>query len=785
MEKEEQKLEEQEGEETNPLVRNSKNIPAESDWVLDNETEAINGDKNFKENLVCHDKAAGIWKCRICPWTYANGSVCVDHFQNRRGLLHNLTNIKTFNFVYEGLGVNPICKTQIVEGHARTTHDASSLDPVIQFNGASVINNQHKEEVEENGVSSSDVRPSDSSSQEDLVAKPVKHVSSLDPAVEFNGVSIISDQYEEGEETETNGIYETSHEPSKEIESAETEDDLEITELDVERVIRNQTTHDLHCPNCNSCITKRVILTKRKRIVRISDEEAKRPKTGTEAIGTVLSEEQVHQEGEVGDQDAQTPPIDEDDRDRGATMFRCLSCFSIFIPTGDGFRLFRSFGGKSGKENARDSQAPDVKKSWFDMFNPNRQKTPVELGSSSETNVQQVSSGILSSGPARESGQSLILINTAAETAAHEGRDLTIPGLDHLKLPLLVDNTRSDDVLAADQQMASKPGQEVQTSRDKDIIQLPQSSVSMAEDVDGTLNISVSVPHDEQDVRATIVTTSVLDKPLRTGNTSEIGDAPAAQGEGNDTRITIDAHPPATVIPPPTASQLGTQTSTADREGRGAREERKVEVIKSIVYGGLAETMTSLSVVSSAAGGGAATLNVLTLGAANLIGGLFILAHNLWDLRCDRLEEQLSNQITEQEDRYRQLLGRRQNFTLHAVVAIISYILFGLMPPVVYGFSFRESDDKQLKLLMVAAASLACILALTIGKAYVQRPPKPYLKTAMTFLILGISVSGVSYAAGGLVECLLEKLGLFGPSSAAPNFLVPEMRPVASGWASD
>ncbi|XP_042011467.1 membrane protein of ER body 2-like isoform X4 [Salvia splendens] len=716
MEKEEQKLEEQE--------------------------EAINGDKNFKENLVCHDKAAG-------------------------------------------LGVNPICKTQIVEGHARTTHDASSLDPVIQFNGASVINNQHKEEVEENGVSSSDVRPSDSSSQEDLVAKPVKHVSSLDPAVEFNGVSIISDQYEEGEETETNGIYETSHEPSKEIESAETEDDLEITELDVERVIRNQTTHDLHCPNCNSCITKRVILTKRKRIVRISDEEAKRPKTGTEAIGTVLSEEQVHQEGEVGDQDAQTPPIDEDDRDRGATMFRCLSCFSIFIPTGDGFRLFRSFGGKSGKENARDSQAPDVKKSWFDMFNPNRQKTPVELGSSSETNVQQVSSGILSSGPARESGQSLILINTAAETAAHEGRDLTIPGLDHLKLPLLVDNTRSDDVLAADQQMASKPGQEVQTSRDKDIIQLPQSSVSMAEDVDGTLNISVSVPHDEQDVRATIVTTSVLDKPLRTGNTSEIGDAPAAQGEGNDTRITIDAHPPATVIPPPTASQLGTQTSTADREGRGAREERKVEVIKSIVYGGLAETMTSLSVVSSAAGGGAATLNVLTLGAANLIGGLFILAHNLWDLRCDRLEEQLSNQITEQEDRYRQLLGRRQNFTLHAVVAIISYILFGLMPPVVYGFSFRESDDKQLKLLMVAAASLACILALTIGKAYVQRPPKPYLKTAMTFLILGISVSGVSYAAGGLVECLLEKLGLFGPSSAAPNFLVPEMRPVASGWASD
>lgn len=93
------------------------------------------------------------------------------------------------------------------------------------------------------------------------------------------------------------------------------------------------------------------------------------------------------------------------------------------------------------------------------------------------------------------------------------------------------DNMRSEDMLAADEQMASKPSREVQTSRDKDIVQLPQPSVSMAED--GTLNISVSVPREEQDVRATIVTTSVLDKPLRTGNTSEIGDAPAAQGKFN------------------------------------------------------------------------------------------------------------------------------------------------------------------------------------------------------------------------------------------------------------
>ncbi|XP_042007637.1 uncharacterized protein LOC121756209 isoform X1 [Salvia splendens] len=1215
MEKEEYKLEvqaeveEQEAEETTPLVRNSRNgddskiipkygveinggvsnggvsqneneeliIPAENqkmeeiDWVLENEAinggeesekkvlgsgaEAINGGKNSKENLVFHEKAEGVWKCRICTWKYGNESVCVDA-------------IKTFNFVCEGLRVNPIPtyihKTLIVEDPARTKHDVSSLvpviqfngasvidnqhgeegkedgfsssdglpsdsssqegfvagvdstyayiirepvlkgpakfdvssldpviqlngasvinnqhgeedkesgvlssdalssdsssqegvdststyiireqvlkgpakytvsslDPVIQFNGASVINNQHDEEGKENGVSSSDVLPSDSSSQEDLVEGTIREpilkgpakydissldpviqfngasvinnqhededkengvsssdvmssdsssqeylvesvnstpsyiirepilkgpgkyiIPSLDPAVEFNGASEISNQYEE--EIEKNSISETIDGPSKEIESEETElineDDLEITELDVERVIRKQTTHDLYCPNCKSCITKRVILSKRKRRRKIPDEEVKRPKTETAAVGTVSSEDQVHQEGEVGNDDAQTQPIDEDDRDRGPAIFRCLSCFSIFIPTGDGFRLF---GGRSGKENVRDGQAPDVKKSWFDIFKPNRQKTLVGEGISSETNVQQVSSAFPSSSPARVSGQPLVLQDTApparaparlegttadeiqdlklpllvdeskavdqqmeskpsrevqtiqgndvvqlpqpsvsaavdadgtlisvsiphneqevrativtttildsinvdsrssdsgnssetnvqqvslaipssrparvsgqplvlqdtapparaparfkgttAETAAHEGRDLKIPLLD-----------KSDAVLATDQQTEPKPIQEVQTIQDNDIVQLPQPSV----DADSTL-ISVSIPHSEQDVRATIVTTSVLDnrnidsssdtgevypaevpqkvtttttvdfrhdKPLRTSIISEIGDAPSPQGVGNDTRITIiDAHPVATITPP-TVSQSGTQTNTAEREVIGAREEIKVEVIKSIVYGGLAETMTSLSVVSSAAGGGAATLNVLTLGAANLIGGLFIIAHNLWDLKCDRVEEQLSNQVTEQVDRYRQLLGRRQNFALHAFVAIVAYIAFGLVPPVVYGFSFRESDDKQLKLLMVAAASFVCILVLSLGKACVQRPPKPYLKTVATFLIIGISASGVSYAAGGLVERLLEKLGLFEPSSVAPNLLVPDMRPVGSGWAS-
>ena len=87
-------------------------------------------------------------------------------------------------------------------------------------------------------------------------------------------------------------------------------------------------------------------------------------------------------------------------------------------------------------------------------------------------------------------------------------------------------------------------------------------------------------------------------------------------------------------------------------------ERRKPEILKSIVYGGLTEAITSLGVISSAAGSGASTckyplslialhfhfesqhtlilvctvvvaVNILVLGLANLFGGLILIIHNV------------------------------------------------------------------------------------------------------------------------------------------------------------
>ncbi|KAG8381640.1 hypothetical protein BUALT_Bualt06G0142600 [Buddleja alternifolia] len=829
----------------------------ELNGVPENEPEAINVEHK-STNLVFYDKVEGIWKCRICCWTYRNGSVCFDHFQSHNGRLHKLMSVKTLIFETEGVESTSTYfgEKQILKDPGHSKLDISSLEFLVQTNSTSAINGG---DLKNNTLSSSSLQASQTSYQE--------HTSSY-----FNS--------------------------SNEIESAEVdlinEDDLDETDYDVESVIQKQNTHDLYCPNCNSCITRRVILRKRKRRIRITDDEAKRNKIEA-GLGFKVGAGSVREPS--GFDDTEIRREDDEERGRGPAIFKCLSCFSIFIPTRKGFQLL--FGDKSGKETVQNEQVPSVKKNWFiSLFASNKQDTAVGQGRSSQTDVQKGDVGVeqLSTLDA-QSGQPSILQKARSPIQASEGEDNILPfprqkssingkvvvgAGDKLDMTIaeridatmeqfethtssqLKESTSRKEVendpsvitppkrtevtngessedeisfakqdglklLISSNKGYSDEGQILGGAADKEANQLLPTSVSalQASDVDGQLNISLSIPHQEQDVRATIFTDSVVENKysnfkssnsgrfyptemsqhtvtetkfelhngdlLKVDNVSAVNGASVAQGK--DAVITIDTQPTGppqpmqgTMLPAESASPLlsATQIITTGGERTEARKEFEIEVVKSIVYGGLAESITSLSVVSSAVGGGAATLNILALATANLIGGLFIVCHNLWELKRDCIEEvanQVSNQVPKQRDRYKQLLGRRENFILHAVVAIISYIIFGLVPPLVYGFSFRKTNDKELKLLVVAASSLLCIVPLAIGRAYVSRPPKPYLQSVTTFVILGFMVSGVSYAAGILVERLLEKLGLF-ESSSISNLLLPEMAKGGSAWAS-
>ncbi|XP_050207123.1 membrane protein of ER body-like protein [Mercurialis annua] len=189
------------------------------------------------------------------------------------------------------------------------------------------------------------------------------------------------------------------------------------------------------------------------------------------------------------------------------------------------------------------------------------------------------------------------------------------------------------------------------------------------------------------------------------------------------------------------------------------RNHKGLEILKSIAYGGLTESVTSLGVVTSAASADATTLNILALALANLVGGLFIIAHNIRELRKEQQRESNTDPTNE---RYRELLGKRKNFILHTTVAILSFLVFGSVAPVVYGSSFRKSDNKEYKLAAVTAASLFCIIILAICKAYARKSlPKNYIKIVMYYAVVGFAVSGVSYLSGQLIRKLLENFALF------------------------
>ncbi|PIN26187.1 hypothetical protein CDL12_01066 [Handroanthus impetiginosus] len=205
-----------------------------------------------------------------------------------------------------------------------------------------------------------------------------------------------------------------------------------------------------------------------------------------------------------------------------------------------------------------------------------------------------------------------------------------------------------------------------------------------------------------------------------------------------------------------------------DESGTGQQPEisaehrsKSLEILKCIIHGGLIELIASLSVVSSAAASDATTLNIIALGVASVISGLFVFSKNV------------------------KLLGRRGHFLLHATFAILSFLVFGIIPPIVYGFTFRESDNKDYKILAVAAASFACLFILAIGKAYTRRRSqkfRDYVKTILYYIIMAISVSGVAYAAGDLIKMLMDRLGWLVPNQTAPSF-VPDMIS-ATPWAS-
>ncbi|XP_040363782.1 membrane protein of ER body-like protein isoform X2 [Rosa chinensis] len=418
--------------------------------------------------------------------------------------------------------------------------------------------------------------------------------------------------------------------------------------------------------------------------------------------------------------------------------FRCTSCFSFLFPQGNWFPLK-----KVEHPTVRDKAPEPYLESRVGV------ELPVSPQDSNETFYYQ-NPPI----PAQSDGGSeATLIGKAPEPylESRVGVELPVSPQDSNETfnaqnpPIGAQSDGVSEALLIDK--APVPGDSVEASING--VQVPVPSY----DSSGTLHDQKS-PLPGQSVVSITVTTQ---PPA-----PEIDDAGPAETKPHDSTTVIITSGGPTIISEPS-------------------DAKTFEILKSIVYGGLTEAIASLSIVTSAASAGAATLNILALALANLLGGLFIIGHHLWELKVDQ-SRVTSGETDEQVDRYAEVLGKRENFFLHASVAILSFLIFGLVPPLVYCFSFRQSNDTDLKLAVVAASSLLCIILLSTGKAYIQRPQK-YIKTLLYYIIIGVGAAGVSYLAGDLIDKLIEKLGWFN-STVSGTLPVPQMSIVKPAWKS-
>ncbi|KAI3888905.1 hypothetical protein MKX03_001763 [Papaver bracteatum] len=544
------------------------------------------------QKSVYFDEIKGIWKCRHCTWTYrmeSCSSKIDQHIQNPKGHCHRTVDMETLR-------------------RQEYCFDLESKGSVSTSNGTNRTN--------EIGSPSAELSTAgDAPTKDDLEVK-VSNPNAEKSLVNGTNLheTLINEVEQTGLHVETpleNGYSNVKLVGNKHVQFGEVEERIteEVIEWDVERVIEEQETHDLICPNCKACITKRVILRKRKRSVPITEDTREPPKKfGTPARSilkpdpsTSSSNSQGHYAGVI--------PGAPDTNERRNDVFRCFSCFSFFIPTVAGFRLFRCFGFDDEESLSISQPTPS----------PNQ-------GTRLPKEVKLV-------GEVTPDGK---------RTADSDDKNESIPSLS-MTFPFLEPahgNDQVKDVIGKieveEQNVLVSPLQGA-TTMEEILRDTTENHKNGRKETDGG---KYSNTRKEVDGKG-IVTLSENDALLLRDRRDGIGGAErvpikniagghvildivdAPIGSGYSPSVQINIVPAAPLVPP----ARGTESLANERGIVTATRSREWDILKSIVYGGLVEAITSLGVVSSAAGADATTLNIVALGMASLVSGLLVIIH--------------------------------------------------------------------------------------------------------------------------------------------------------------
>ncbi|KAM0840989.1 hypothetical protein ACQ4PT_059307 [Festuca glaucescens] len=788
------------------------------------EEEAAEEEEQHKS--ISFDPAKGLWKCRHCDWTYRLASPYENGILNHQGYRHQIerkslvqkepfygslnrvphiiTEVSARYLVTEAARSGPeeeeTNETPSPKGREIETHENGSAQEAngSHTNGSHQVSNGDEPEIADMmlRIDKTEIFPDEVEKEEHVTeaqleekglqsngshqlsagAKPeIPYMFRIDKTEIFPD-EVDKDEHITEAQPEENGSHSNSsyqvpngaqpeithmfHINKTEIFPAEvaknehvTEVQPEIEEYDLEKILDQQETHDLYCPNCKSCITRRVILRKRKRTVTLTtpNEQPKRPHT-------------------------EEAPLAQSNGQEAPDVFRCLSCFSFFIPTGCSFNIFRIFG-------RRDQQVDVLPPPASEDMPPSENCTSWLLSC--------FQPGDSPNQAAAHPLQTPLLHDTATSGDTTTTATATSASYVHIHDTVVKPEQSTEESSSSTHQTTTTTttttttSATATTSSTTTLAAASTSShtLSAIEDIDKMEVITGEMPPPKPAGGAILGSNHLIGQEDVQGAATEalwngsfhtpaIGTPGVKVDSPNVTNIApviiprceIPTSPnPQAADPPHVAVSVSEDVNPAAPR---PQQRDDWDILKAIVYGGLVESITSLSVVLAAASSGAKTLDIFILGIANLIGGLPLIFHNIADLR----DIQDVDGNDERVGHYWVNLGRRSKAQLHMIMALLSYIVFGLLPPALYGLSFRESNDRENKMMAVAAASLACIALLALGKAHVKSRPRTYFKTLMYYLTIAVSCSGLSYVAGVLITRILVSYGVIdeGASGAPP-----------------
>ncbi|CAK9858926.1 unnamed protein product [Sphagnum jensenii] len=540
--------------------------------------------------------------------------------------------------------------------------------------------------VEENGESGGSSTTSSSSGNGTAEATAAETIDQTEVATKCrNGDSDIGAKEGIGVAPETNGFeeentsstssnskkkapyFENHHNDNNDKSMASSSLNSAEGESEVQRVLRLQTTHDLLCPDCGTCITKRVILRKRKRTSPSVVSVEKWVLLNVEEIQSQDTPLKLHTSPPT------SPPAD--DHHHGYHVYEedwgCLACFTLF------FRRETRYHFPPKKHHLpHQSQAHPPAPTYHPK--DQSQQQPEEI---TEEGVVGVDPEV-SRHPAETLEQATPKatkdqLNKSSSSSWFVFCQLFSRRLKRVFFPISAGSTLSSEDGLREGLLKENP--------------------DTANTDSPTTDISASIP---EVYETTSVTTTVI----------QVHDAP----------------------PMPEAVTAATVSKVQ-------------EYLKSVVYGGLDVSLISLGVVASAAGGDAKTRTVLAMGLANLIFGSISFFHKVIELH-----KESPRQFTE-------TVG--QSFLLNGCLAFLSFLVFGSLPTLTFGFSFRQSNNHDYKMLATVVVSVISVMLLGCAKVFAKVTQRSYFATLSALIMTGVVAAVAGFYTGEYFSKLLAQFG--------------------------